>query len=199
MSVSNADVSCHNDIRTEEYVEYVWACSPLHNPDEPMGANLNLSRDMVATKYRNNPYIQTEQWFDQHPGGEEWGTREAILNGRIGPFSNMRCDQYRAIRAADGTKRRIVTFKVEFRQKAIEGTENKPLCFLFENYNVAVPFAAAFTQVNNEWNQSKEDNAPLLTFYTQTPGGYLQLWDRNCPISLGLKDMDVIYGHTGET
>ncbi len=70
MSVSSANVSCHNDIRTKEYVVYVWACSPLHNPDEPMGANLNLSRDMVATEYRNNPYIQTEQWFDQHPGGK---------------------------------------------------------------------------------------------------------------------------------
>lgn len=44
MSVSSVDVSCHNDIRTKEYVEYVRACSPLHNPDKPMGANLNLSR-----------------------------------------------------------------------------------------------------------------------------------------------------------
>jgi hypothetical protein len=64
---------------------------------------------------------------------------------------------------------------------------------------VAVPFAAAFLKVNNVWNGCVQDDAPLLSFYIQTPGGYLQLWDRDCSISLGLRDMDVIYGDTGET
>lgn len=194
MSVSSPD-----DLRTTENIEYARACSPLHNPDEPKEPHLNLSRDVVMIEYCNNPYIRTEQWFDQHPGGTEQGTREVVLNGRNGPFNNLRCDQYRAIRAADGSKRRVVTFRIEFWPTEIEGKENTPRTFVFNNYNVAVPFAAAFLKVNDAWNPSPEDDAPLLTFYIQTAGGYLQLWDRDCPISLGIKDMDVIYGHSGET
>jgi hypothetical protein len=162
---------------------------------------MNLSCDVVMIEYSNNPYIRTEHWFDQHPGGTEWGTREALLNGRSAPFNNLRCDQYRAIKAADRTKRRVVTFKIEFSYTSVQGAENKPQSLVFQNYNVAVPFAAAFTEVNNAWIKSIHggDDAPLLDFYTQTAGGYLQLWHQDCPISVGLRDMDVIYGHTGET
>jgi hypothetical protein len=198
MFVSSGEDSCHN-IRAAEYVEYARTCSPLHNPNEPLEPHLNLSRDVVMIEYSNNPYIRVEQWFDQHPGGTERGTREAALNGRNGLFKNLRCDQYRGVKSADGTKRRVVTFTIEVGPTVKVGTEKKPLSIVFKNYNVAVPFAAAFLKVNNVWNGCAEDDAPLLSFYIQTPGGYLQLWDRDCPISLGLRDMDVIYGDTGET
>ena len=70
-------------------------------------------------------------------------------------------------------------FEIEFMQKLIEGTEYKPLRFSFKNNNVAVPFVVAFTQVNNTFNHSNKDDAPLLTYYTQILLGIF-----NCGIAM---------------
>lgn len=85
-------------------------------------------------------------------GREDQGTHEAILNYHSGPLSNMRCHQKMGCH-----------FEIGFMQKLIEGTEDKPLRFLFQNNNVTAPFALAFTQVNNALNHSSKDDAPLYT------------------------------------